>query len=921
MSSKTSLIVIVALAVGLASSIAPRAQAPADFSEQLLRPFTYRNLGPFRMGARTSDIAVPTSPAKDHLYTFYVSFWTGGVWKTTNNGTTFEPVFDAQRKLAVGDVTVAPSNSNIVWVGTGDAFTSRSSYAGDGVYKSTDAGRTWKNMGLGDSHHIARIAIHPSNPDIVFVAAMGHLFSDNPERGVFKTTDGGATWTKVLYVNERVGVVDLVMDPKNPSVLYAAAYDKKRLPWQMVNGGPDSGIYKSTDAGTTWTKLSRGLPSGRIGRIGLDIYLKDPSILYAVIENENPRTPAPSAAQPGGPGSGPGAPGATMGGEVYRTETGGLTWAKMNAADFNVSPKGPYYFSQIRVDPNNDQHILVTQDGYRRSLDGGRTWNAPGVFPRMFGDYRTLWIDPENSDRMIAGSDGGIAISYDGGRTSDHFANLPVGEIYSVGFDMEDPYNLYAGLQDHEHWKGPSNGPLGRVTVWDWLAVGDNDGIFTQVDPTDSRWLYTTRQYGGHTRVDQKLGYETNIWPRRVEGEPYRFQWSTPLHISPHDSKVIYAGAQVLLRSPDRGDHWTEISPDLSTNDKSRILPESEGGVPGGIPWFAITTISESPVTRGVIWAGTSDGKVQVTRDDGTAWTDVTPKITAAGGRVDAYVSRVRASSHSAGRAYVSKSGYRFDDFKPYLHRTDDFGATWTSITATLPNEPINVVFEDAKNPNLLFVGNDTGVFVSIDRGVRWVRMNNNMPNVPVHDLVVHPREQDLILGTYGRDFWITNVGALQELTDSVLASDAHLFSVKPTVQRITWSFGANDYLFGQRHLQTPNEPNGMLIRYYLKNAGTGGASIAIANAAGEEVARLQGPANAGINTVVWNTRLTGRGGAPAAGARGGGATRGGASLDQLAPLGDYTVSVTVAGKTLTNVGKIVKTQGWSIGQTPTIIR
>ncbi len=298
----------------------------------------------------------------------------------------------------------------------------------------------------------------------------------------------------------------------------------------------------------------------------------------------------------------------------------------------------------------------------------------------------------------------------------------------------------------------------------------------------------------------------------------------------------------MLLRSPDRGDHWTEISPDLSTNDKSRILPESEGGVPGGIPWFAITTISESPVTRGVIWAGTSDGKVQVTRNDGGAWTDVTAKIAAAGGRVDAYVSRVRASSHSAGRAYVSKSGYRFDDFKPYLYRTDDFGATWTSITATLPNEPINVVFEDAKNPDLLFVGNDTGVFVSIDRGARWVKMNNNMPNVPVHDLAVHPREQDLILGTYGRDFWITNVGALQELTDSVLASDAHLFSVKPTVQRITWSFGANDYLFGQRHLQTPNEPNGMLIRYYLKNAAPGGAAIAIANAAGEEVARLAGP-------------------------------------------------------------------------------
>ncbi len=521
-------------------------QAPAAFDESLVRAFTYRNLGPYRMGARTSDIAVPDAPAKDHLYTFYVGFWTGGLWKTTNNGTTFEPVFDRQAKLAIGDVAVAPSDANVVWVGTGDAFTSRSSYAGDGVYKSTDAGKTWTNMGLRDSHHIARIAIHPANPNVVYVAAMGHLYSENPERGVFKTTNGGTTWEKVLYVNEKIGVIDLVLNPKNPDVLYAAAYDKQRLPWQMVNGGPESGIYKTTDGGKGWSRLRNGLPEGRIGRIGLDFFHGNPDILYAVIENQNPRTVA-AGAPPPPPGRG-GAP-PTYGGQVYRTDNGGALWTKMSADDYNVSPKGPYYFSQIFVDPGNDQHVLVTQDGYRRSLDGGRTWNAPGVFPRMFGDYRTLWIDPQNPDRMIAGSDGGIAISYDGGRTGDHYANLPVAEIYAIGVDMEDPYNIYAGLQDHEHWKGPSNGPLGRVTVWDWLAVGDNDGMFTQVDPRDSRWLYTTRQYGGHTRVDQKLGYETNIWPQRTQGDPYRFQWITPLHISPHDSNVIYAGAQVLLRS------------------------------------------------------------------------------------------------------------------------------------------------------------------------------------------------------------------------------------------------------------------------------------------------------------------------------------------------------------------------------------
>ena len=907
---RTGLIIIFYLSLAAGTD----AQCQGLFNEDLVKSFTYRNLGPFRMGSRTSDIAVPASPVKDHLYTFYVSFWTGGLWKTTNNGTTFEPVFDGQTRLAIGDVTVAPSNANIVWVGTGDAFTSRSSYRGDGVYKSLDAGKTWKNMGLPDSHHIARITIHPTNPDIVYVAAMGHLYSENAERGVFKTTDGGTSWQKVLYINEKIGVIDLVMNPKSPEILYAATYDMKRLPWQMINGGPESGIYKTTDGGRNWTRLRNGLPEGRIGRIGLDYFHGNPDILYAVIENQNQRPLTPGAPVPAA-----GAATVTYGGEVYRTDNAGETWKKMNADDYNVSPKGPYYFSQIRVDPGNDQHILVTQDGYRRSLDGGKTWNAPRIFPRMFGDYRTLWIDPENPDRMIAGGDGSIAISYDGGQASDHYANIPVGEIYAIGIDMEDPYNIYAGLQDHEHWKGPSNGPLGRVTVWDWMAVGDNDGMFTQVDPNDSRWLFTTRQYGGQTRVDQKFGYETNIWPVRPQGDPYRFQWTTPIHISPYNSSTIYAGAQMLLRSTNRGDTWSEISPDLSTNPKDKILPSSEGGLPGGIPWFAITSISESPLAKGVIWVGTSDGKVHVTRNDGAAWTDLTARIAGVGGRVDAYVSRVQASSHVAGRAYVAKHGYKFDDFMPYLYRTDDFGATWTSIIGNLPHEPINVVFEDRKNPDLLFVGNDTGVFVSITRGAKWVKMNNNMPNIPVHDLLVHPRENDLILGSYGRDLWISDVGALQEMSEAVLAEDAHLFSVKPSVQRIIWSFGANDYLFGQRHFSTPNEPNAMVIRYYLKNRGTGNASVVIASANGQEVARLQGPAEAGINTVLWTMRLGADGGG--AGARTGGASRGGARLDQLAPLGEYTITLEIGGKTLTQKARITKTQGWPLGLTPQVIR
>ena len=918
--SRSIFVALVALAASLTLSAAP--QTPSPFNEQLLRAFQYRNTGPFRMQARIAAIAVPDAPAKDHLNTFYVAPWIGGVFKTTNNGNTFEPVFDQQNDLSIGAIAIAHSNSNIVWVGTGDAYTSRSSYAGDGIYKSSDAGKTWKNMGLVDSHHIAKITIDPTNPDIVYVATMGRLYSTNDERGIYKTTNGGATWERVLFVSDRVGVIDLVMHPTNSSILYAATYQKDRMPWQIVNGGPGSGIYKSVDAGKTWAKLGGGLPTGKIGRIGLTQYLRNPEILYAVIENSNTR-----------PGAEPGPNGRVnvFGGEVYKTVNGGQVWTKQNADDYNVSPKGPYYFSQIFVDPNNEQNLFVTQDGFRHSLDGGKTWNAFSVFPRMFGDVRTLWIDPENSDRMIQGSDGGIAISYDGGRNSDALSNMPLGSVYMLGYDMEEPYNIYAGLQDHEHWKGPSNGPMGHVTEQDWLAVGAGDGIYTSVDQNDSRWLYTTREYGTHVRFDQKLGYPTPIRPMPTSGTaPYRFLWEPPIIVSPTQSNVLYAGAQMLLRSTDRGDHWTEISPDLSTHPADKILPESEGGVPGGIPWFAISWVGESTLAKGLIWAGTADGQVHVTRDDGKTWTNVTSKIDALGGRPNAYVSRVKPSAHVAGRAYVSRSGYKFDDFKPYLYVTDDFGATWRSITANLPNQPINVITEDPKNPNLLFVGNDTGVFVSIDRGARWVKMNNTIPNIPIRDILVHPRQRDLIVGSYGRGIFVTNIAALEEVTEPVLGEDVHLFATQPTVQRVIWSYGANDYLFGQHQLQTPNETAGMVIRYYLKTAVPGGATVTVTNAAGQEVARVNGGSAAGINQAVWSTRLGGGRGARGGGGPSTGSGRGGTAapapvsanpIDQWAPLGNYTISLTVGGKTLTQTATIAKTQGWSMGIQPQVIR
>jgi len=893
----------------------PPANAEAEevFNENLLKAFSFRNMGPYRVAAAIADIDVPETPTRAHLYTFYVATWSGGLWKTTNNGTTFEPIFDG----SIGDVALSPSNPEIIWVGTGDAFCSVRSHAGDGVYKSTDGGKSWQNMGLSDSQHIARIVIHPKNPNVVYVAALGHLFSFNEERGVFKTTDGGLTWKKVLYINEKVGVVDLVINPVNPDILYAATYDKQRWPWALVNAGPESGIYKTTDGGEHWRKLAAGLPAGKIGRIGLDIYPKNPDIVYAVIENANKRLPTKREAELDEK-RGLKPQEREIGGEVYRTENGGETWVKMNSIEDNVSSKGPFYFSQIRVDPNDDKKIFVTGVSLANSTDGGRTWhdlNWPPrrLFTKMFGDVRTLWVDPKDSDRIIMGSDGGIYISYDGGLTCDYYYNLPINQFYAIGVDMDEPYNIYGGLQDHEHWKAPSFSPDRQgITFLDWIAVGGGDGMYTQVDPSSSRWLYTSQQYGGLFRVDQKLGYQTPITPQREAGQPpYRFLWCPPLHISPHNSEIIYAGAQVLLRSLDRGEHWQEISPDLTTNDTAKMLPRSEGG----LSWFAISSMAESPVLSGVIWVGTSDGKVWVTNNSGVTWTDLTAKLAAAGAPKDFYVSRVFPSAFKAGTAYITKTGYWQDDFRPVVFKTEDYGANWVSLASNLPQSPVNVVVEDRKNPNLLFLGNDVGVYVSIDGGKKWVRIPN-IPFVPVKDLIIHPRENDLIVATFGRGLYITDISPLQELTQQVLNETVYLFAVEPKVQWVTRSFGANDYLFGDRHLLTPNEANGVVINYYLKNKIEGKINIIVTDPYGQELARIEGPNNPGFNSVIWDMRrrMLGQEGLAALG-------RPRDILSQWVSPGEYVVVLEAGNKKLSQKAKITKTIGWSIGSTPQQIR
>ena len=807
------------------------------FDEDLLKVFNYRALGPARQGARILDIIVPESQP----YTFYVSTASGGLWRTVNNGTTFESIFKNPGKMPIGDTAVALSNPDIIWIGTGTAASGRISLLGDGIYKSVDGGKTWTHMGLKETRHIGRIVIHPTNPDIVYAAALGYHFSFNEERGLYKTTDGGKTWKKSLYISDKVGVVDVAMNPQDPDVLYAASYDKWRNAWHFEEAGPESGIYKTADGGKTWTRLTNGLPSGKLGRIGVDIYLRNPNIVYATIDNWNMRPPTKKEVQLARrrdqePQE------QRIGGEVYRSDDAGKTWKKMNSMDDRIG--GGKWYGQIRIDPNDDQVIYVQSTTLFRSTDGGKKWTR-NIAGSVHVDHHALWIDPRNSKHIILGNDGGLTITYDWGKTWDVYENIPGAQFYAIGVDMDEPYNIYGGTQDTGSLKIPSNGPTGRITRDDWITVGGGDGMYNQPDPNDSRWLYNEYQFGTIQRVDQKLRTAKSIRPSREEGEPpLRFNWNCPIRISPHNSQIIYFGSNVLHRSLNRGDDWQEISPDLTTNDPEKLK--------GNIEHCTITTISESPVTPGIIWVGADDGKVQLTRNGGGSWTDRTPYLAKAGAPQFYYVSRVFASHFDEGAAYVVKTGFQRDDFRPLVFKTTDFGETWTSVAGNLPQEIIYVIFEDRKNPNLLCVGTDIGVFVTLDGGKSWLSMKNNMPTNPVHDLLIHPRENDLVVGSYGFGIYVTDISPLQELSAKVAAEDIYLFGVEP---KIRWRYRSGGGLFGNRHFNAPNETFGLTIYYYLKEAAKEDVRVIITDPYGNELNSLRGTQKAGLHKVVWNMR------------------------------------------------------------------
>jgi photosystem II stability/assembly factor-like uncharacterized protein len=882
-----------ALAMVLLAAAAVAAGLQAQ-SAAVPSPFTglsYRAIGPTAQGGRFVDYAVVEASPQ----TFYAATASGGLWKTENHGLTWTSVFDNQNAVSIGAVALFQPNPDIVWVGTGEANNSRSSYWGDGIYKSTDAGRTWTNVGLKESHHVGRIVTHPTDPNIVYVAALGHLYSYNEERGLYKTTDGGRTWTRSLDVTSegrKVGVVDVAMDPKNPDVLFAAAYDKVREPWTFVEGGPGSALYRSADAGRTWTKVGGGLPTGMLGRIGVAVSAQDSMTVYATIENVNAKgvSDAERRQQLLLGKQTPKAP--SIGNEVYKSIDGGSTWTNISSPGVGEGP--PYYYGQIRVDPNDKEHVYVLGVGVHHTTDGGKTWTRPFPFG---GDNHALWINPRDSRHLILGHDHSMGVSFDAGRTWYRPDNLPLAQFYSLGVDLAMPYNVYGGTQDNGSWRGPSTMKDGRpIRFEEWQRTGGGDGMYNVVDWKENRWLYNSSQFaGGLQRVDLRTGERRSLTYRGPEWQSIRYNWNPPLVVSPHDSDVVYLGGSRVLRSAFRGENWTLISPDLSVND------EKTRDGRGNIQYGTITTLAESPVIPGLLWAGTDDGNVQVTRDGGRTWTNVRDRIP---GHPGYWVSRIEPSSHDAAVAFVSITGYRNDDFKPFVWKTSDFGQTWTSVAGNLPGEPVNVIRQDRRNPDLLIAGTEGGsVYASLDGGKAWHDIRGDMPRQFVYDLVIHPRDGELVVSTHGRGIFIADISHLQEMTDATRRAAAHLFDVRPTVQ---WTSVGLPKASSSNNYNGPSRPPGVIINYWLRSAPQGDVRVRIYEGA-RLVRDIPGTKNAGLNTVVWDLQRIVRprtADDPPAGGRGGRGGGGGAApnmaefiLGPGAP-GTYRVVLSAGGAT-----------------------
>ncbi|MGB8508968.1 MAG: hypothetical protein WCD76_11220 [Pyrinomonadaceae bacterium] len=850
----------------------PEESAPTEM--KAFERLEWRNLGPGNMSGRVADIeSVAGNPN-----VVYVASASGGLWKTTNAGVTWQPVFERQGTISIGDIALEPGNPDVVWLGTGESAVRNSVSFGDGVYKSTDGGKTWQHTGLRDTEHISKILINPRNPDVAYVGALGHAFGANEERGVFMTTDGGRTWTKTLYVDNEHGVADMSIDPSNPNILYAVMWKFKRTPWTHTSGSEKGGLFKSIDGGRSWKKLEGGLPK-LVGRMGVAVAQSNPNVVYAITEAKE--------------------------GTLWRSDDRGETWRNVSKQTSIVS-RG-FYYTHVRVDPQNENRVYAVASTLFLSVDGGRNFRP--ISGRTHVDFHAFWIDPQNPKRLWQGQDGGAAVSYDGGDTWETVQNLPVGQFYQVFADNRQPfYYVMGGLQDNGTWTGPSRTrePAGILND-DWRMLSFGDGFYALNHPDDPELYLTESQGGNIVRTDFRTREQQLVAPYLGDdGGPaadakYRFNWNSPIIPSPHDKNTVYLTGNVVFKSTDFGKTWATISPDLTTNDKSK---QGSAGGPvafentGAEYYETIISFAESPLRAGVLWAGTDDGNLQLSTDGGKNWTNLVKNVS--GLAANSPVSHVEPSRVDANLAYVSFDRHQLDDRRPYIFKTTDDGRTWQSIGGNLPsNAYVWVVREDPKNPRLLYAGTELGLFISYTGGGSWQRLElKNLPHVAVHDIVVHPRENDLILATHGRGLWVLDDATpIQQLSQDVQREDVHLFDVRPAL-RYTTRF--TRYGIGDKPLAAPNPPYGALITYYLKTKPDDKTKpkIQILDGKGKVIVDLENVAKEqGLNRVSWNLRY------------GGAQVRrpptdeevqftGGPRGPQVLP-GTYTVRLTVGGKTV----------------------
>ncbi len=949
-----------------------RAQRTVNQTQNpILESFTYRSIGPAVMGGRTDDIEAVESAT--HI--IFVGLATGGVWKTTNNGTSWTSLFDEQAVCSIGDLAVSqqdvPENERVVWAGTGEPNNRQSSSYGSGIYKSTDGGSTWELKGLTDTRSISRILIDPNNDNIVYVAAGGSLFGASTDRGIYKTTDGGNNWQNVNFIDENTGFTDLIMHPTDSRTLIGASYQRRRTAFGFNGGGAGSGLWMTTDAGANWSKIEgNGMPPGPKGRIGISWSRSNPSVVYAQIEM--PRQTGGNRGQAAGTGArrgggarggrggggarggrgGGGARGARGGGGgrrggqqasppdparsgVWRSNDGGVSWSIASNSN-----NRPMYYSQIRVDPSNPDIVWAGGLNVSKSTDGGVTF--PSVQNGVgHVDNHAIWVDPNDGDHTLLGNDGGFNMTYDGGATWDYQNHMAWGQFYAIGASMERPYKVYGGLQDNNSWGGPSmtrsnDGPRNA----DWYRVGGGDGFYTQIDPSDPNIVYSESQNGNVNRLDLGTGASQSIKPRsRATGGgggrggrggrggqsresnvlaaspgaelQYRWNWNTPIHISPHNPRTLYVGGNALFKSVNRGDTWF-ASADLTRNiDRNELsimdVSLSDNTIisrnDGISNWGTLISVAESPKVQDVVWVGSDDGVVQVSRDGGRTFTNVTENVPGLSERYQ--VIAVEPSHFEEGTCYIALSGHMADDFSPYLYVTRDFGASWTSVSSNLPTfGNVRCIAEDLKNPNLIFIGTEFGLFATLDGGGTWEKFMNGLPTVRVDDLLIHPRDNDLIVGTHGRSIWIMDdITGLQQLTSEVLGGEPKLLQPRETV---AWANRTPERRgTAGRGFAGENPRRGAAISYYLGEDVTGDVTVSVHDASGQAVWSQQGAATAGLHRIQWGLNRSapvdqgqgqrgqggqGRGGR---GGRGGGAVNPGTYLVKLT-VGDQEQTATV---------------------------